>query len=100
MNADARHGGLRPKRGLPAKLHFENRPTTHYRLNSKITTTRLRVPIRASSIPQVSADHNHSLKARQLTLFYQLLPHLCRIRAQGLPNCDTVWDEFGATIKP
>src|SRR5713226_7108293 len=28
MNADARHGGLRPKRGLPAKLHFENRPTT------------------------------------------------------------------------
>src|SRR5712664_3218748 len=28
MNADARHSGLRPKRGLPAKLHFENRPTT------------------------------------------------------------------------
>src|SRR5260370_18995040 len=28
MNADARHGGLRPKRGLPTQLHFEDRPTT------------------------------------------------------------------------
>src|SRR5882757_6149372 len=28
--------------------------------------------------PQVEADHIHGLKERQLTLFYQLLPHLCR----------------------
>src|SRR2546427_5739379 len=38
MNADARHGGLRPKRCLPAKFH----PKTahHYRLNLKVRTTR------------------------------------------------------------
>src|SRR6266851_3981812 len=49
MNADARHGGSRPKRCLPAKLHPK---IAHYGLNSKITTTRLRLPIRASSFPE------------------------------------------------
>jgi hypothetical protein len=34
-------------------------------------------------VPQVASDNSHSLKARQLTLFYQLLPHLRRIHAQG-----------------
>jgi hypothetical protein len=33
--------------------------------------------------PQVTADHSHCLKDRQLTLFYRLLPYLCRIGAQG-----------------
>src|SRR3982074_1797956 len=33
MNADARHGGLRPKRCLPAKLHA--RTAHHYRLTKK-----------------------------------------------------------------
>src|SRR3977135_2998112 len=43
MNAHPRHSGLRPKRCLPAKFHFENRPLpTHL----KIRTTRFRVPIR------------------------------------------------------
>src|SRR6202171_3353424 len=48
MNADARHGGLRPKRCLPAKSH----PKTahHYRLNSKLGTTP--VPNHASSFPK------------------------------------------------
>jgi hypothetical protein len=78
MNADTRHGGLRPKRCLPAKFHSK---TAHYRLNLKIRTTRFRVPIRLK-FPQVAADNSHCLKQRQLTLFYQLLPHLCRIRAK------------------
>src|SRR3981081_1785879 len=33
MNADARHGGLRPKRCLPAKLHAKT--AHHYRLTKK-----------------------------------------------------------------
>jgi hypothetical protein len=33
--------------------------------------------------PQVTADLSHCLKARQLTLFYRLLPYLCRIHAKA-----------------
>src|SRR4030081_3342769 len=43
MNAHPRHGGLRPKRCLPAKFHFENRPLPTHLM---IRTTRFRVPIR------------------------------------------------------
>jgi hypothetical protein len=48
--------------------------------------------------PQVTADNSHCLKARQLTLFYQLLPHLCRIHAKGLPNWGAVGGGFGVGI--
>jgi hypothetical protein len=79
MNANTCHGGLRPKRCLPAKFHPK---TAHYRLYLKINSTRLGEPIRLK-YPQVTADHSHCLKERQLTLFYRLLPNLCRIHAQG-----------------
>ena len=79
MNADARHGGLRPKRCLPAKFHPK---TAHYRLYLKDQIDAMHTPIRLK-YPQVTADHSHRLKARQLTLFYQLLPHLCRIDAKA-----------------
>ncbi len=80
MNADARHGGMRPKRCLPARFHAK---TAHYRLILK-RSERLdwRALIRLK-YPQVTADHSHCLKDRQLTLFYRLLPYLGRIRAQG-----------------
>jgi hypothetical protein len=39
--------------------------------------------IDSSSSPQVEADHSHCPKERQLTLFYRLLPNLCRIHAKG-----------------
>ncbi|HEX9472155.1 MAG TPA: hypothetical protein VF957_21745, partial [Bradyrhizobium sp.] len=73
MNADARHGGLRPKRCLPAKFHSNRPPLTYL----KTVTAQIPTPIRLK-YPQVTADNSHRLKARQLTLFYQLLPHLCR----------------------
>jgi hypothetical protein len=34
-------------------------------------------------VPQVMAKNSHCLIARQLTLFYRLLPKLCRIHAKG-----------------
>ena len=37
-------------------------------------------------VPQVTVDNSHRLIARQLTLFYRLLPYLCRIRAKGRPK--------------
>jgi hypothetical protein len=45
--------------------------------------------------PQVTADHSHCPKDRQLTLFYRLLPYLGRIRAQGSPNSGTGGGEAG-----
>jgi hypothetical protein len=72
---------LRSKRCLPAKFH----PKTahHYRLNLKVRTNAIYADRFVLQVPQVATDNSHSPKARQLTLFYQLLPHLCRIRAQG-----------------
>jgi hypothetical protein len=78
MNADARHGGLRPKRCLPAKFHSKP-PTTDLLKNE---TGHIPQPIRFQ-YPQVTADHSHSPKERQLTLFYRLLPNLCRNHAQS-----------------
>jgi hypothetical protein len=77
MNADAYHGGLRPKRCLPAKFHS----TAHTDLPRDLAD-----PIAGrfvSKHPQVTADNSHCPKARQLTLFYRLLPYLCRIRAKA-----------------
>src|SRR5260370_9872466 len=56
-------------------------------------------PIRLK-YPQVTADNSQRLKARQLTLFYQLLPQLCRIRAKGYPNYAAVGSCFGNPIPP
>jgi hypothetical protein len=84
MYADACHGGFRCKRCLTAELH------------SKLPTTDplCDAPIRASAVrpkcPRVSTDHSHRLKERQLTVFYQLLPYLCRIGAAAERNCATV----------
>ena len=71
MNADARHGGLRPKRCLPAEFHPK---TAHYRLTQEIEPIRLVQCRIRLKYPQVTADHSHCLKDRQLTLFYRLLP--------------------------
>ena len=78
MYADARHGGLRPKRCLTAELHAI---IAHYPTSLK-AIGQLPQPIRLK-YPQVTADHSHCPKGRQLTLFYRLLPYLCRIRAKG-----------------
>jgi hypothetical protein len=37
-------------------------------------------------VPQVTVENSRRLIARQLTLFYRLLPYLCRIRANGRPK--------------
>jgi hypothetical protein len=37
-------------------------------------------------VPQVTVENSHCLNARQLTLFYRLLPYLCRIRAKARPK--------------
>src|SRR5579872_5097207 len=39
-----------------------------------------------SVVPQVTVENNRCLITRQLTLFYRLLPHLCRIRAKACPQ--------------
>ena len=80
MYANARHGGLRPKRCLAAEFHPR---TAHYptKLKDQFDST-----LEADSLfkhPLVEADHSHCPKARQLTLFYRLLPNLCRIRAKA-----------------
>src|SRR5271169_1600409 len=49
MNADARHGGLRPKRCLPAKFHAQ---TAHHDSTQSNRPTRYRAPIRTLSIPK------------------------------------------------
>jgi hypothetical protein len=77
MNADARHGGLRTQRCLPAEFH--QLPTTDSPKDQNDRIARAD----SSSGPQVMADHSHCPKARQLTLFYRLLPHLRRIQAKG-----------------
>jgi hypothetical protein len=81
MNADAGHTGLRTKRCLPAKFHQEPAP-----LRPNATYTRPDEPAKAdrpNPYPQVTANHSHCLKQRQLTLFYRLLPQTCRIRAKA-----------------
>ena len=37
-------------------------------------------------VPQVTVENSRRLNARQLTLFYRLLPYLCRIRAKAGPQ--------------
>jgi hypothetical protein len=37
-------------------------------------------------VPQVTVENSHCLNARQLTLFYRLLPNLCRIHAKAGPQ--------------
>ncbi|CUU16066.1 hypothetical protein CDS [Bradyrhizobium sp.] len=67
---------------MPAKFHQESAP-----LRPTATYTRPAWPASAdgceSPYPQVTANHSHSLKQRQLTLFYRLLPQTCRIRAKA-----------------
>src|SRR5216684_4820147 len=76
MNADTCHGGLRAKRCLPAEFHFESCPLPTY-----LKTRSPQVGWANHALdPQVAANHSQRLKARQLTLFYRLLPYLCRIR--------------------
>jgi len=77
MHPDAGHGGKRPKRCLPAKLH--ERPA-HYDANAEEPAEN---PMAESCFrhPQVAMTINHRAKQRQLTVFYRLLPHLRRNRA-------------------
>ena len=39
-------------------------------------------------VPQVTVENSRRLIARQLTLFYRLLPYLCRIRVKARPQSD------------
>jgi hypothetical protein len=80
MNANASHGGLRTKRCLPAKFHQEPPHYDHCDLYSPEPSGQGRRP---NPYPQVTANHSHCLKQRQLTLFYRLLPQTCRIRAKA-----------------
>src|SRR4030081_429480 len=70
-------------RSVVCRLNFIPKPPTTDLLKDQ--NDALHPSIRLK-YPQVTADHSHCLKARQLTLFYQLLPHLCRIDAKGSPN--------------
>ena len=54
-------------------------PTPTYQ---EIEMTQILGPIRLE-VPQVTADNSHWPQARQLTLFYRLLPYLCRIRVKA-----------------
>jgi hypothetical protein len=83
MHANTRHSGLRPKRCLPAKFH-QTRPPRLYLKNIGTTSP-------AESLfkyPQVAATIVTALKCAQLTLFYGLLPNVCRIGAVDRPNSD------------
>jgi len=73
MYANARYRNLRTKRRLPAKSHYKPAQFDLCKNRSAPADPNL-------CIPQVTADHNLSPKSLQLTLFYQLLPQLCRIR--------------------
>ena len=80
MNPDARHGGLRAKRSLTAEFHPR---TAHYptKLKDQLDST-----VETDSLfkhPLVEANHSHCPKARQLTLFYRLLPNLGRNHAKA-----------------
>jgi len=80
MDTVARHGGLRQKRCLTAEFH----PIiAHYPTYTQGPNGLTSLADSLSRYPQVTADHSHSPKARQLTLFYRLLPYLCRIQAKG-----------------
>src|SRR6266851_9644079 len=76
MNTDTCHCGLRSKRCLPAEFHFESCPLPTY-LKTRSPQLGGRITLQ---IPKVTANHSQRPKARQLTLFYRLLPYLCRIR--------------------
>ena len=79
MYAYARHGGLRPKRGLTVQFHPK---TAHYptKLKDADPTSGTDSSFKH---PLVAVNSSCRPKARQLTLFYGLLPHLCRIRAKA-----------------
>src|SRR6266852_2235692 len=92
MNADPRHGGLRPKRCLPAKFH--SKTAHHYRLNLKIRTTRFRVPIRASSFPksrQTIVTASNSANSRFFTNCYP-------ISAVFTPKVNQIGPRLGASL--
>jgi hypothetical protein len=82
MDTDTRDGSLRTQRCLPAEFHTEV-PTLTYR------ETGLTSPLDVSPtrrFPKSRLNNKRCLIARQLTLFYRLLPYLCRIRAKACPQ--------------
>ena len=50
-------------------------------------------------VPQVTVENNRRLIARQLTLFYRLLPYLCRIRAKPCPKSEIETGRQTAVIR-
>ena len=90
MNADARHGGLRPKRCLPAKSH----PKTahHYRLNSKLGTTP--VPNHASSFPKSPRTIVTASKRANSRFFTNCYP----ISAVFTPTANPIAPRFGVAL--
>jgi hypothetical protein len=92
MNTDAHYSGLRAKRCLPAKLHSKM-PTPTYQESGIERTPAL---IRLKGSPSHAGQY-HRFKARQLTLFYRLLPYLCRIGAPARPESGI--DEAGTDLR-
>src|SRR3984893_13193955 len=90
MNADARHGGLRPKRCLPAKFH----PKTahHYRLNSKLGTTP--VPNHASSFPKSARTIVTASKRANSRFFTNCYP----ISAVFTPTANPIAPRFDVAL--
>src|SRR5260370_20457663 len=93
MNADAHHGGKRPKRCLPAKFHSR---TAHYRLNLKARTTRLRVPIRVSSFPKSRQTIVTASKRANSRFFTNCYP----ISAVFTPKVNQITPRLGAISGP
>src|SRR5258707_2965561 len=92
MNADARHGGLRPKRCLPAKLH----PKTahHYRLNSKLRTTPFCLPESCFKFPKSGRTIVSASKRANSRFFTNCYP----ISAVFTPKVNQIGPRLGATL--
>src|SRR6267142_1308233 len=90
MNADARHGGLRPKRCLPAKFH----PKTahHYRLNLKVKTTRFPQTDSCFKFPKSRQTIVRASKAANSRFFTNCYP----ISAVFAPKVNQIGPRSGA----
>src|SRR5216684_8232174 len=92
MNADARHGGLRQKRCLPAKFH----PKTahHYRLNLKIKTTRFPQTDSCFKFPKSRQTIVTAPKRANSRFFTNCYP----ISAVFTPKVNQIGPRSGATL--
>src|SRR3981189_1741022 len=86
MNTDTRHGGLRPKRCLPAKFHFESPPLTYTR------RSRPRFARRIVLSPQVAENIVSAPKRANSRFFTDCYP----ISAVFAPKLNQIGPRLGA----